>query len=203
MSSYFDFNTAQPQQGGDLIPAKTFARVVSTVRPGGHGEGGWLTKAQSGFEYLNFEFTISSAPYAKRKIFQNAGVAGVTEGHEKAAEITRSMLRGILESARSIGPKDETDKARRARVIQSFGDFVELEFAVEIGIEKGKDGYDDKNKITRVLTPDHKHYRQVMAGETIAPGATAGSSPNPQVPAYQAAAAAPVVHNSPIPAWAR
>jgi len=84
MSDFFDFNTAPQQQSGDLFPVKTFARIVATIRPGGVGEGGWITKATSGFEYLNMELTISSAPYTKRKIFHNAGVGGVTTGHEKA-----------------------------------------------------------------------------------------------------------------------
>jgi hypothetical protein len=201
MSNFFDFNTAQVQQGGDLLPAKTFARVVCAIRPGGHGDGGLLTKSQSGFEYLSLELTISSAPYAKRKIFQNAGVGGVTEGHEKAAEISRSLYRGMIESARGIDPKDESDKARRARVIGSFADLNELEFAIEIGIEKGKDGFDDKNKIQRVLTSDHKQYQRVMAGETVIP---VGGNGKVETLIYKdSIPVAKPVSQSPIPAWAR
>lgn len=199
MSNFFDFNTAQVQQGGDLLPAKTFARVVCAIRPGGHGEGGWLTKSESGYEYLSLELTISSAPYAKRKIFQNAGVAGVTEGHEKAAEISRSLFRGMIESARGIDPKDESDKARRARVIGSFEDLNGLEFAIEIGIEKGKDGYDDKNKIQRIVTPDHKQYQRVIAGETVLP---VGGNGKVETPTFTAPIPQKTTQ-SPIPTWAR
>ena len=195
----FDFNDAAPQQNSELIPAKTMAKVIATIKPGSHGQGGWETKSQSGFEYLNMEFTIVSAPMAKRKIFQNAGIGGITDGHEKAAEITRTFLRSLLESARGIDPKDETDKAREARKIKDWGDLVEMEFAAEIGIEKGKDGYADKNKIQRVITPDHKLYKQIMSGETILPG---GGDKAATVPGH-VAAAKPTGTSTAVPAWAR
>jgi len=196
MGKFFDFNDA-PQQSGDLIPAKTFAKVCVTIKPGGKGDGGWITQSNSGFEYLALELTIMSTPMAKRKIFQNAGVGGTTEGHNKAAEITRSFLRGMLESANGIEPKDESDKARRARCITSWADLDELIFAVEIGIDKGKDGYEDKNKITRAITPDHKFYQRVMNGETILPGTnnkniSSTPAPNTSVPTTTA-----------VPEWAR
>jgi hypothetical protein len=199
----FDFNNAAPQQSHDLIPAKTFAKVSATIRPGKSGQGGWATKSSTGFKYLSMEFTVVSAPMAKRKIFQNAGIGGITEGHEKAADITRTFLRSLLESARGIDPKDESDKARKVRVIESWGDLVELEFAVEIGIEKGKDGYADKNKIARVITPDHKMYKQIMAGETILPTGVAAPA-NAAAPApHIAAAAQETVKAGAVPAWAR
>ena len=196
----FDFNDAAPQSNNELIPAKTMAKVIATIKPGQHGHGGWETKSQSGFEYLNMEFTIVSAPMAKRKIFQNAGIGGVTDGHEKAAEITRTFLRSLLESARGIDPKDETDKARKLRTINDWGDLVEMEFAAEIGIEKGKEGYSDKNKISRVLTPDHKLYKQVMSGETILPGG--GGEKAASTPAHVAAAKTTTATTA-VPAWAR
>ena len=194
----FDFNDAAPQQNSELIPAKTMANVIAPIKPGTHGQGGWETKSKSGFEYLNMEFTIVSAPMAKRKIFQNAGIGGVTDGHEKAVEITRTFLRSMLESARGIDPKDETDKARKGRVINDWGDLVEMEFAAEIGIEKGKDGYADKNKIQRVITPDHKLYKQIMSGETILPG---GGEKPASAPAHVAAKA--TTPSTAVPAWAR
>ncbi len=207
--SFFDFNNAQEQMGGELIPAKTLAKVVCAIRPGGHGEHGWLTKSDSGFEYLNLELTICSEPMTRRKIFQNAGVGGVTDGHKKAAEITRAMLRAALESARGINPKDESDKARAARQVQGFEDFSEMEFAVEIGIEKDKTGqYPDKNKIQRVITPDHKDYQRIMSGETIIPAgvkAPVATAPAPDPAPWQQATPPPPQQqqDSAIPAWAR
>jgi len=204
--SFFDFNDAQEQMSGELIPAKTMAKVVCTIRPGGHGEQGWLTKSDSGFEYLNLELTVCSHPMAKRKIFQNAGVGGLTDGHKKAAEITRAMLRAALESARNISPKDESDTARQARQVQGFGDFNEMEFAIEVGIEKDKTGqYSDKNKIQRVITPDHKEYAKIMGGETVIPaGVKPPASDKEAAPAWAPTQSEnkPADAN-PVPAWAR
>jgi len=204
--SFFDFNDAPEQMGGELMPAKTLCKVVCIIRPGGHGEQGWLTKSDSGFEYLSLELTVCSQPMAKRKIFQNAGVGGITDGHKKAAEITRAMLRAALESARNINPKDESDKARVARQVTGFGDFNELEFAIEIGVEKDKtEQYPDKNKIQRVITPDHKEYARIMGGETIIPAGVKAEKPSASpvdnsAPWQQSASQQP---ESAIPAWAR
>lgn len=211
---FFDFNDAPQQQNGELLPAKTLVKVVSLLNPGGEGEGGYLTIAESKFEYLNFAFTITSSPQAGRKIFQNVGIGGVTDGHAKAAEISRSLIRAMLESARGIDPKDASDKANSARRIQGWKDLDQLEFAIEVGIEKGKGGYEDRNNIRRVLTVDHPQYAMVMAGNTIVPdksraavSSVAAASPvwaqtqpaqmspppNQAIPATQSA----------IPAWAR
>lgn len=198
MSNFFDFNSAPAQTSGDLLPAKTFAKVILKIRPGQHGDEGWVTKSASGFEYLAMDLTIVSAPYAKRKIFQNSGVGGVTDGHEKAAEISRSLIRAMLESARGIDPKDESDKAHNKRVIRNWGEVDGLEFAIEIGIEKGKDGYEDKNKVVRAITPDHKYYKRIMNGETIMPDTLKVVDSIPQ--AAVASASKPATA---IPAWAR
>jgi hypothetical protein len=107
----------------------------------------------------------------------------------------------MLESARGVNPTAEDDMARKARQVSSWGDFNGLEFAVEIGIEKDKTGqYGDKNKILKVITPDHKNYQRVMDGETIMPDGVkatkGGGSPPP--PAW-----APQKKSDPVPAWAQ
>lgn len=167
---FFNFNNAPQQQSGELLPAKTMCKVIMIIRPGGHGPDGWRKLSDSGFEYLDAEMTITSAPYAKRKIWQNIGVGGTTDGHQKAAQISRALLRAVLESARGIDPKDESEKARAARQVNGWEDFNELEFAIEVGIDKDKTGqFGDKNKIQKIITPDHSRYRQIMDGETIVP----------------------------------
>jgi len=202
---FFDFNTAESQASGELIPAKTLMKVISAIRSGGGGDDLYLTISDSGFEYLKFEFTVISSPMAKRKIFQNIGVGGVTDGHAKAAEISRSLIRAMLESARGVDPKDVSDKANAARRIQGWGDLNEMEFAIEVGIEKGKDGYEDRNKIQRVLTPEHPQYQNVMAGNTVLPEKGAKSTTAAAAPAWQkeAPAQAASTVSSAVPAWAK
>ena len=70
------------------------------IRPGGAGEDGWLKRsADGGSEGLDCEFTVVDTEYAKRKIWQFMILNGTTDGHAKAAEISRALLRGIVESA--------------------------------------------------------------------------------------------------------
>jgi hypothetical protein len=194
----YDYGDAAPQTSFDLIPKGTLCKVILNIRPGQYGEDGYLTKSKSGFEYLSMEFTVLSEPYARRKIFQNVGMGGTTEGHEKAAEISRPLLRGILESSRGIKTDDESERARKARRINSFKDLIEMEFAAEIGVEKGKDGYDDKNNIKRTITPEHDQYSKIMNGESVISGAKTS-----EAPPYISQPNAPKPAGNPIPDWAK
>ncbi len=145
----FDFNDAD-KQGGDfeLIPAGTEVPVMMALRPGGHGEGGWLRQSNAGDKLmLDCEFTVTSGEYANRKFW---GMM-VVEGSEKAANISRATLRAILEATRGIDPNDQTTAAQQARVVTGWGDFNAAEFIAKVGIERGKDGYADKNKLQTVV----------------------------------------------------
>ncbi len=158
-----DYNTADVGGGSfDLIPANTIARVILTIRPGGEGEGGWLTQSNSSdAQYLNCEFTVVEGEYAKRKFWGNFTVSGGKvdeEGRSKAGNITRATLRAILESARGIQPNDESDEAKRKRLVNGYGDFNDLEFVAKIGIEPARDQYQAKNKLLSVVTPDKPEY---------------------------------------------
>jgi hypothetical protein len=202
--SFFDFNTASPQNDSDLIPKGTLCKVCMVIRYG--KAGGIVTTADSGWEYLQAEMTLTSAPWAKRKIFQNIGVGGTTDGHKKSAEISRSLLRAMLESARNINPKDETPAAVQARQINGWDDLQELEFAIEVGVDKQKPDsqYQDRNKIQKVICPGHKDYARIMSGETIIPDGSA--KPAPSAPSWEAAppVSKPQAGNAPgpVPSWA-
>lgn len=191
----FDFNNAQEQREGGLIADGTVAVVHMTVRPGNAGEGGWLKRSKNGdSQAMDCEFTVVEGPFAKRKFWSLFTVEGTTEGHAKAAEISASRLRGILESAKGIRPDDESDAAKAARRVNSWGDFDGMRFVAKIGIEKAKEGsgYKDKNTLDAAVTPDRKAWvkvEQVAKQQNMAPiGVVA-----------QQAAAAPVAGK---PSWA-
>lgn len=191
----YDFNGAETQREGSLIPEDTIAVVHLTVRPGNAGEGGWLKRSKTGdSQALDCEFTVVDGPFAKRKFWSLFTVEGTTEGHAKAAEISASRLRGILESARGIRPDDESDAAKNARRVNSWGDFDGLRFVAKIGIEKGKDGYKDKNSLASVVTPDKKDWTKVEQVKTAQPLAQVSA---PAIAASQAGAPAGK------PAWAQ
>ena len=106
----YDFNDAEPQRAGfsgDLIPDGTVVLVAMTVRPGGQDDGGWLKASKDGGALmLDAEFTIDGGDYDRRKLWGNYVIKGSTEGHDKAAGISRSFLRAALESSRNIMPSD-------------------------------------------------------------------------------------------------
>jgi hypothetical protein len=164
----YDYSDAPPPREFELIPHGTIATVTMHLRPGGAGEDGMLRRSRDGgCEMLDAVFTVVDGPFARRKFFGNMVLAGTTGGHDRAAEISRSTLRSILESARGIKPDDMSPQARTARTA-SLKDFDNLTFIAKIGIEKGGprndgkgDKYDDKNILAAVITPDKKEWRAV------------------------------------------
>lgn len=192
----FDFNTAEEQRWGDLIPDGAMVNLHLTIRPGQAGDGGWLRPNKAGDKLmLDCEFTVTDGPFAKRKFWQLMVVTGSPD----AANISRSTLRAILESARNVDPNDASDAAKRKRLVTGYGDFDGLVFVGKAGIEPGKDGYQDKNKLKNVVTPNMPNYKapQQMGK---APSAPSANPPNWTGNAQQAPQQAT---GTPTPAWAQ
>lgn len=159
-----DFNNAPEQKEGGLIPKGTIAIVHLTIRPGNSGEGGWEKRSRAGnSQALDCEFTVVDGPFAKRKFWTLFTVSGETEGQQKAAQISGSRIRGILESARGIRPDDESEAAKNARRISSYGELDGLRFVAKIGVEIGKGEYEgkDKNTLDLAITPDRQAWQKV------------------------------------------
>jgi hypothetical protein len=164
----FDYSKAPPPREIELIPHGTTATVRLTIRAGGAGEDGLLKRSAKGdCEMLDLELTVIDGPYAKRKFWERYILAGVTDGHAKAAEISRGVLRTIIESARGIKPDDLSPQARTARTV-SLRDFDGMCFIAKIGVEKGKprndgsgENYADKNTLLAVITPDKRDWHQI------------------------------------------
>ena len=78
---------------------------------------------------------------------------GTTDGHAKAAEISRGILRSILDSALGLKPDDMSPQARAGRTV-SLKHFDNMTFIAKIGIEKGKPKNDGtgENWPTRTLS---------------------------------------------------
>ena len=136
---------------------------------------------------LDLEFVVVDGPQAKRKLWERMVISGTTDGHAKAAEISRGKLRAILESARGIKPGDVSPEARKARTAE-FSDFDGLRFIAKIGIEKGSpkndgsgENYADRNTIAMVITPDRKDWHAVeqapRARPARSPATTAAVAP--------------------------
>jgi hypothetical protein len=170
-----DFNQAGPQRVFDVIPAGTIAPLQLKVRPGGAGEGGWLRRSKGGdSEALDCEFLVTDGPYAKRKFWTLLTVSGTTEGHAQAAEISRSKVHAILESARGIRPDDASESGKQARQIATYGDLNGLRFIARIGVEPARDNYPAKNILLDAVTPDRRDWHPVeqVSQSDAAPTAT-------------------------------
>jgi len=163
----FDFTDA-PAPKFELIPQGTTATVSIHIRPGNAGEGGWLKRSKDGgCEMLDLELTVVDGTFKGRKFWQNMVVAGTTDGHAQAADISKGTLKAILDSALGLKPDDVSPQARAARTVD-YKDFEGKTFIAKIGIEKGAaktDGsggfWDDKNNIAGVITPDKTGWHPV------------------------------------------
>jgi len=217
-NAWNDFNDAR--QNPNLIPKGTIAKVRLTIRPGGFDDpsqgwtGGYARRGATGSVYLDVEYTVLEGPYAKRKVWSMIGLYSATG--PGWANMGRSLVRGILNSARGLSDKDNSPEAQNARRIAGFGDLDGLEFIARIDIGKDSNG-EDKNDIRQAVTRDHKDYAALMGGVAV-PMAYAAPQPAysvpPQQPAYAPAqpqqpayAAPPQAAPTPVagvrPTWAK
>lgn len=163
MNAWSDFNNAEPQQSFDLIPKGTVAPVTMKIRPGGYNDpsegwtGGYATLGKTDAVFLDCEFVVSEGQFAKRKIWTLIGLH--SPKGPTWANMGRSMVRAILNSARGISEKDESAEAKAKRCINGFEDLNGIEFLAKIDVEKGQPGYDDKNVIKEAVTPETKAWK--------------------------------------------
>ena len=211
MAMWNDYNDARSNP--NLIPKGTLAKVRLSIRPGGFDDagqgwtGGYATRGNSGAVYLNGEFTVLEGQYAKRKIWTLIGLYS-PKGPEWA-NMGRSLIRGMLNSARGLSDKDVSPQAQAARRIAGFADLDGLEFVARIDVGSDTNG-DEKNEVRGAVTRDHKGYAEVMgmsaapayrpAASPVAATAYAPAAPAPVAAPQAGAAAAPP---NTRPSWAR
>jgi hypothetical protein len=169
----YDFSTAPPQEG-ELLPKGTLAKAVFTIRPGSMGPDGWLTQSKTSQAlYIKGEFTICFGPYINRKVFSKIGIKGTKKGpsgEDIWGAMGKRQLRALLESARNINPKDESEQAINARKVNDYSDLQGLACVIKIGIEVDESGFNaDRNKVASFITPDHQDYAALMAGTYVSP----------------------------------
>lgn len=170
-----DFNEA-PQQGSGAgpIPEDSIVIVCADIREPKAGKQGTANplfcKAESGYEYLDFEFTVLSTPFKDKKIWQNFMLhytKPATEKSQQAISISMRTLRAMVEASRKISPKDTSPEAAKARVINDFSDLRSMLFPVVVGCEWGQPrtsgGRFLNNTIKRIVTPDDERFEKVFA----------------------------------------
>ena len=208
MTAWQNFNDADNQSSYDVIPAKTLAKVRMTLKPGGvdNAHLGWTgsyahRNMETGSAYLSAEFVILEGPFAKRKVWSLIGLH--SEKGPEWANMGRTFIRAILNSARGIHPQDQTPQAQQARCIQGFADLDGIEFVARIDVEKDQRSGEDRNVIRAVIEPSHKDYPLLMAGggATSASATTTGYAAPVQATGAAPVASAPAMSGRPT--WAQ
>jgi len=208
--SWNDYNDADQQQSFDLIPKGALAKVRMTLKPGGHDDpaqgwtGGYATESfDTGSIYLAAEFVVLEGEYAKRKLWSNIGLHSAKG--DTWANMGRSLIRAILNSARGVLPTDTSPQAQAARRIADFSALDGIEFVARIDVEKDSKG-ENRNVIKQAIEPDYKDYARLM-GVIATPSFTGnGNSGTPAtaVPAFAVPAQRPATPATPgKPAWAQ
>ena len=152
---------------------------------------------------------ILEGPYAKRHVYARIGIKGKSvneRGEDTYANLGRSLIRGILESARGVHPNDASDGARAARTIRSLGELNGLIFAARIGVDRDRrdPNAEPRNVIVAAITPAHKGYATLMGNGNAVVAAPAATVTPPWAGASPAAPAAPAVAgDANKPFWAR
>ena len=203
-----DLNNVPPMEGGnrdfELMPDGTVVSGIIKLLGGDielpeYGGGNYFkaSKATSA-KWLPIELTIVGGGFDKRKVWQNIFVDGDAKdenGMSKARKIGLNTIKQMVDSGFGISPKDESEDARAKRAsIQGIQMINGMTISCVLGIEKGRDGYADRNKIKTVLTPDSDKY--VTASVTAHPVPSNAQVQQPAAPTQQTVAQG-------APSWAR
>ena len=191
-----DFNDAEEQTSYDILPKGTIAPVRMTIKPGGYDDpgqgwtGGYATRNETtGSIYLNAEFVLLEGPHARRRVWSLIGLSS-PKGPEWA-NMGRSFVRGILNSARGLSEKDASPQAQTARRIDGLAVLDGIEFLAKIDVGKDQNG-DPRNEIRFAVTPNHKDWQTFLeAGGQWRPGAAHAAYAAQAQPYAPAATAAP------------
>lgn len=144
----------------DTIPNGQLCWVIINVR--GVKVGG------SGSQYLDVELTVDdNQPFGRRKIWDKIGDPQFAANSEGYRQMGMVAITRILEAGRGAGPNNKA-----GYVINSYAELSGLRVPIKVGVEKGTDGYEDKNRVGEWLTPNpasqsgYKHYQALMSGQT-------------------------------------
>ena len=162
-----DVSMSETNTEFELIPEGTIARAILLIKPN------YLTleefsntpmfkeSSHSSAKYIEAEFTIVGGKFDKRKVWQNIffdGDAKNDQGISKARVNGLRTLRLLVDSMLGLDPKDVSPESNNKRKIPGVDALQGQEFCIKIGIEKGTNGYSDKNKMVSPIAADHKDY---------------------------------------------
>ena len=149
--------------------------------------------ATSSAKWIECEFTIIGGQFDKRKVWHNLFFDGDKKnasGVSMSKEIGLRTLRGLVDSAKGLSPADMSPEANALRQIPSLDAINGMEFCIKIAVEKGTNGYEDKNKMLAPITVNQEGY---ISG---------GNAPAPVQPTVQAQPQVQQPQSGVTPSWA-
>lgn len=171
-----------PQSGAasptDLIPAGFLCWVMVTFREMKH--------SQSGGRYADLEYVIAeNQPLARKKLWEMIGDPDFDGNSEAYRNMGMVSLTRMVESCGIVDVNDPAsyEKLNGLSIEQIMSMLDGKYVAVKIKIEKGGDGYADKNKVGDYLSPNaqsssFKSFTKLTAGDhgiTVNPAAATAS----------------------------
>jgi hypothetical protein len=181
-----NFGNPEPKNMGELVPAGTLAWAVFALQEKRYGR-------ESGAGYYAIELTIEGGPFNRRKVFTMISDPLDANASEEGRTRAFGTMKRALESSGLLNPQTAPQFANvhPDTVIQWLAG---KKVAVKVGIEKGKDGYADKNKVADWLSPNpesggYKLFAQLINPPPAAPaqGSFGAAAPG----GFTAPAAAP------------
>lgn len=159
--------TSTPFDPGALIPSGTTAPMQILLKPGGAGESGLLTAAETQkgkSAYLHLEFVITGGPHKGRKLWKRSTVEG--DDHAAGAAITFDLLGSLARSAYNFSATDTGGEVDAKLGAFDFATLHNLRVIGKIGVERGGlnqttgEKYQDRNTVVAGVTKDAKEWTQ-------------------------------------------
>jgi hypothetical protein len=178
--------TSTPFDPGALIPSGTTAPMQITVKPGGFGESGLLTAAETQkgkSAYLHLEFVITAGPHKGRKLWKRCTVEG--DDHAAAAAISFDLLGSLARSGYNFAATDTGGEVDAKLANFDYGTLNNLRVIGKIGVERGGlnqatgEKYQDRNTVIAGVTKDQKEWAQWGPVVQDIDDGLAGAMPSP------------------------
>jgi hypothetical protein len=205
----FNFSAATKYESpNSLVPHGALAQVLVKIR-------GFKNSNETRGEYADLELVLMGQ-YENRRVFAMIANPADERNSDKWRQMGMAAIQHICEAAGIFDPANESSYGRFANA--SFAEVMRAihgqRAAIKVGIEKGKDGHQDKNKVADWLSPNpnsstRKSWDTLHSGNVnssaqagFALGAVAAPAASANQAAYTPAPAA-VVTNSDVPEWMR
>ena len=208
-----EIQSGSEQKPLELIPDKTPVRAIINLLGGDaempeFGQGFLFKKSMSSSAvYCPMEFTIMGGNFDKRRVWHNLFVHGDkldANGVPVARNIGLETLRRMVDSIHNLKGADMSAEAQQKRNLAGVQALQGQELSILVGVEPAQNGYDARNKMTVVLTPDNSDYVGPSGGAAPAVGAPTPAAPIAPATAASAPSAPAVTATAGVvPAWAQ